>query len=289
MTTQKKVGVREGALTIDGLTLALLFFYRGVKIAPCQPKSKSFVQGFGPYLNHIETDMELQSWLLERGSNYALLTGTGGLVVVDFDNVELFNQWYEQAGNLANSFTVKTRRGYHVYYFSQDIRSWKGAGFEVMGLHKAVMGPMSSHPAGGIYEPLCKPVIREVETISDFPLLSETRPALAEPPKVRPEHLGGGVVQKIKLEWAILGLITSSPMLSERVKLKSTDKKQGRWYAGFCPFHEDRHKPSLWVDTERNLFGCRACDARGDVINFVAMLEGWTVQEAIQNMARGQL
>ena len=50
-----------------------------------------------------------------------------------------------------------------------------------------------------------------------------------------------------------------------------------------------RHKPSMWVDTERNLFGCRACDARGDVINFVAMFEGWTVQEAIQNMARGQL
>ena len=64
-------------------------------------------------------------------------------------------------------------------------------------------------------------------------------------------------------------------------------RNQGRWYAGFCPFHEDRRKPSFWLDAERDLFGCRSCDARGDVINFLARLEGWTVKDAIREMRKG--
>ena len=69
-------------------------------------------------------------------------------------------------------------------------------------------------------------------------------------------------------------------------------KRAGARFKGssiYCPFHDDKNKPSLWVDAERNLFGCRACDARGDVINFVAMLEGWTIQETIKNMVKGAI
>jgi len=243
--------------------------------------------GYGPTLKHITDDLELHSWLSERGANYALLTGTGNLVVIDFDDDAIFHQWQKEAGELANTFTVKTRRGFYVYYFCDDIRSWRGDGFEVMGKGKAVMGPMSSHPAGGKYKPLCQPGIRPMDTISDFPLLSEHRPKLAQPPRIRPKRLGGGVVQKIKREWLITDLIANKPKLSAQIRLKSSDKQQGRWYAGFCPFHDDKNKKSLWVDAERNLYGCHACGSRGDVINFLATLEGWTVQEAIRNMAKG--
>jgi len=37
---------------------------------------------------------------------------------------------------------------------------------------------------------------------------------------------------------------------------------------GLCPFHEDT-KPSLKVNTERNIFNCFACKAKGNVLDFV--------------------
>lgn len=37
---------------------------------------------------------------------------------------------------------------------------------------------------------------------------------------------------------------------------------------GLCPFHEDT-KPSLKVNTDRNIFNCFACEAKGNVLDFV--------------------
>ena len=276
---------------VDALTYALIFFGAGVEIAPCQPGSKSFVGGYGPHLKHIETDVELYNWLVERKANYALLTGTGErrkLAVLDFDDADVYRQWRNLVGEFANSFTVATSRGCHVYFWTQDTRSWRAGSVEVMGLGKAVMGPGSVHPSGLLYIPLGQPIIRDIESLADFPLLTNTRPALPEPARVRPDHLGGGTLAQVKTAWHILNVIQERPDLAGRVRLKSSDGRRGRWYAGFCPFHDDRRKPSFWVDAERDLFGCRACDARGDVINFVARLNGWKLQEAIRNMARGQ-
>lgn len=277
----------------DKLIYALIFFDQGVKEAPCKSDDKAYLSGYGPYKKHIETDEQLDHFLRETGLNYALLTGTGSrhkdyvLVVIDFDDEAIYQHWSNEVGQLAETFTVKSARGYHVYYWSKDARSWKGTGFEVMGLHKAIMGPFCTHPSGAIYTPQNRPWIRQIETLEDFPLLNDTRPELAAPPAIRPAHLGGGVVQQIKNIWSILAIIESRPELSGRVRLKSSDRGRGRWYAGFCPFHDDRRKSSLWVDAERNLFGCQACSARGDVINFLAKLEGWTLPEAIRQMAKG--
>ncbi len=267
----------------DPLTFAILFHDRGCQLAPCQPGSKHFVSGYGPHKRKIETDHELLEWI-ERGNNYALLTGAGELVVIDFDNPKTFDQWHDEAGDLAETFTVKTNRGFHVYYLSSDLRSWRGDGFEVMGKGKAIMGPGCKHPSGAIYQPLTPPKIRTIETL-DFPLLSEKPPKLPEPPRVKPEHLGGGVVKKIKNHYLILDLIQNSE-LAGRVRLKSSDHKKGRWFAGRCPFHGDK-QPSFWIDTERNLFGCRSCGKRGDVLNFFSIWQGLTIQETIKTLAGG--
>ncbi len=39
-----------------------------------------------------------------------------------------------------------------------------------------------------------------------------------------------------------------------------------------CPFHDDR-QPSLSVNLERKLFHCFACQAKGDIFDFVAKIE----------------
>jgi hypothetical protein len=265
------------------LTYSLLFFDQGVKIVPCRPKGKEFVKGFGPYKRFIETDQDLLKWI-EKDFNYALLTGTGGLVVIDFDDPGLYQDFAADAGGLANTFTVQTSRGFHVYYRSTDLRTWQGPGFEVMGKGRAVMGPFSVHPEGKEYQPINQPVIMQIKTL-DFPLLSEDRPGFSSPPQIKPERLGGGIVNRIKSENQIFDLITGDPILSNRVNLKSSDQGKGRWFTGRCPFHDD-HNPSFWVDAKRNLFGCRACGVKGDVINFVASLQSMTVKDAIRTLSR---
>ncbi len=39
-----------------------------------------------------------------------------------------------------------------------------------------------------------------------------------------------------------------------------------------CPFHDDR-RPSLSVNLDRKLFHCFACQAKGDILDFVAKIE----------------
>lgn len=52
-----------------------------------------------------------------------------------------------------------------------------------------------------------------------------------------------------------------------------------------CPFHEDR-RPSLSVSLERKLFHCFACQAKGDIIDFVARIEDASLLEAARIIIR---
>lgn len=56
-------------------------------------------------------------------------------------------------------------------------------------------------------------------------------------------------------------------------------KKAGRDYVALCPFHTEQ-TPSFHVTPEKGLFHCFGCEARGNVIQFVAMKEGIGEREA---------
>jgi DNA primase len=53
---------------------------------------------------------------------------------------------------------------------------------------------------------------------------------------------------------------------------------------GLCPFHEDT-KPSLKVNTERNIFNCFACNTSGNVLEFVTQIDGVELRQAAQTVA----
>jgi DNA primase len=69
-------------------------------------------------------------------------------------------------------------------------------------------------------------------------------------------------------------------VISEHVSLK----KKGREMVGLCPFHDD-HKPSLNVNSVKQIFKCFACGAGGDVFKFVQMRENLTFPQAIERLA----
>ena len=52
-----------------------------------------------------------------------------------------------------------------------------------------------------------------------------------------------------------------------------------------CPFHDDR-QPSLSVNLDRKLFHCFACQAKGDIFDFVARIEHISLPDAARIVAR---
>jgi len=69
-------------------------------------------------------------------------------------------------------------------------------------------------------------------------------------------------------------------VISEHVSLK----KKGREMVGLCPFHDD-HRPSMNVNTVKQIFKCFACGAGGDVFKFLQMRENLTFPQAIERLA----
>jgi len=69
-------------------------------------------------------------------------------------------------------------------------------------------------------------------------------------------------------------------VISEHISLK----KKGREMVGVCPFHDD-HRPSLNVNSVKQIFKCFACGAGGDVFKFIQMRENLTFPQAIQRLA----
>lgn len=63
-------------------------------------------------------------------------------------------------------------------------------------------------------------------------------------------------------------------------------KKAGGYYKANCPFHTEK-TPSFMVSAERQTWRCYgACGAGGDVLDFAKRQHGWTMAEAIQELAK---
>ncbi len=69
-------------------------------------------------------------------------------------------------------------------------------------------------------------------------------------------------------------------VISEHVSLV----KKGKEMVGLCPFHED-HRPSMYVNSVKQIFKCFACSAGGDVFKFVQMRENLSFPQAIERLA----
>ena len=66
-------------------------------------------------------------------------------------------------------------------------------------------------------------------------------------------------------------------VMEQHIDLRSVGRDE---WKGLCPFHDD-HRPSLGVNQAKGVFRCYACNASGNVVSFLMMMEGLTVPEAI--------
>ncbi|MGA2916527.1 MAG: DNA primase [Sedimentisphaerales bacterium] len=88
---------------------------------------------------------------------------------------------------------------------------------------------------------------------------------------MRIEH---GIINRVQQANDIVDVI------SEHINLT----RKGREMVGLCPFHDD-HKPSMYVNPDKQIFKCFACSAGGDVIKFVQMREGLSFMRAVERLA----
>lgn len=83
----------------------------------------------------------------------------------------------------------------------------------------------------------------------------------------------------------VIETIKSKADIVEVIGEYVTLKKEGHNYKGLCPFHSD-NTPSLSVKPEKGIYKCFACNASGDVVQFLQAHLGLSFPEAIETLAK---
>jgi hypothetical protein len=264
--------------TKDLYQAARVWLTRGCSLLPCQHNSKYYVSGFGPARRSI-TSIEMARRFFEHaGYNLAILLPKN-LFCLDFDDWELFCTWSDALpAELQTTYQETTPRGAHIVYRG-DIPPGIElvAGVEVK--RACLVAP--SVVSGRRYVDLG---YTNILAIADYKclissLLSEDKqPETSASSKPVTITGSGDLVDRIKRAFPITELI------SQYTEIKPSGAGEKRWFVGLCPFHQD-HRPSMWVDAERGLWGCHACGITGDAINFYGRQHHLTLQGAIRDLA----
>jgi hypothetical protein len=275
---------RAGELLLE----AFVWHDEGVSVVPAQPRSKAVRIPWRRFEITPPSIDTLKYWFSSGVMNIAVVCGSGGLLVLDFDQADQYEAWKVKAGDLADTYTEKSARGFHLFYKVDDPQTRRFIECEALGLgHLCLVSP-SIHPTGAIYfsPDKCAP-LRKVRTSQLFSLLSEPpKPEVKKDPaelsKAKSESTSSDPIGKIK---AALPLLSYVNQLTE---LKPSGGN-GRWYLGHCPFHEDQ-EPSFYVDSKREIWRCYSPSCKGhkggDVLNLYALRNNITVYEAIKRLAR---
>jgi hypothetical protein len=286
---------------------ALRWLDAGRLLVPLQPGSKRIVRGYGPVVRVVTDLEETKYWWELRRANIGLVTGYG-ISVLDFDDVVSWRGFCSQFPGVAGSFTVRTKRGAHVYLAGQVTVAVPGAEVKYNG---GIVVTCVSVVAGHTYRPVNSDA-KILQAPADLSLPSESpaahraasltqlrtatlndrispqatwltsaqlKPTMGTPaPIVKPDvaRAGGDTVSRIK---------QALPLLDYAETLTKLTTRDGHFYHGLCPVH-DETRPSFYVDVQRGLFGCYGCGKRGDVINLFAQVNHVRLAEAISRLAR---
>lgn len=250
------------------------FFY----LLPVQPDTKKTVTGFGVHLDKVRTTDGALRWFNgNRGINLAVV-GWPGSIILDFDNPGLYETWRKACPQEARTYTERTPRGgAHVFLLAVGSVP-RGLAFrdgvelkDTVLVYPSVVGGKSYTKGQGD--------ILEADPVRVFSPLSKPghqTPRLLQSIQTQKSHKRGE---------SILSVIKSSIPLDVILQESAPDLvlSGNRWLSGRCPFHDD-DKPSFWIDSHRNLWGCHGCGLHGDVVNLYAQFKNLTVNQAIEDL-----
>lgn len=97
-----------------------------------------------------------------------------------------------------------------------------------------------------------------------------------------------GSMTKLKSEsvdYSLAEEVRRRVSIVEVIRERLTLVPEERDHVGRCPFHRDEGA-SFHVSAERGFFYCFRCQASGNVISFLQLLDGVTFHEAVRRLAR---
>lgn len=275
---------------------ALAWTNEGVAVIPIAFRDKRpVIPAWREFQDRLPTRDELRRWFQTRLRNLAVITGWGGLAVLDFDNIELYNLWYAWATAGRNparhTYQVQTRRGRHVYLrIDEPVQSGKVGAIDVKAGGGYVLAPPSIHPSGHHYTVINDaPIVRLAQLSEALPLMptAETEPVAAvslargEPhadpftaalhPLLPPDELIGAILA----QHSVLELFPTA------------HRKGGRFWAA-CPLHNDSN-PSVSIDLDGRRARCWAgcTDGHGwDYLDWYCALHACDLSVAIRRHER---
>lgn len=287
---------------MNTLEIAQDWINKGYSIIPITYRSKrpafdalratgSIIDGdisWSMYKERQATAHELKVWFNGPKRNLAIVSGYNGLVVLDFDTIELYAAWVawsESAGSIAaacqtSTYRVYSARGVHVYLtVDEDVESFQLPGIDIKSKWGYVLAPPSIHPSGHQYRGVGEGIVH-CERLSDvFPLV-KPEPAVIEP-----------ITESIVDPWeaAANAVVCGGQGAIERIhsRLSVADmlgiNLNGRKSVlVHCPLHNDKN-PSMLVYADSHCCCLAGCNEgrQMDIIDLYAALHRITNREAI--------
>jgi hypothetical protein len=268
------------------IKVAAWWIDQGFDVAPAQPNTKRFLDGFGPHLQHFTIEKDASEFFEPRSClNIVAITRENNFIL-DFDSPELYTLW---AGNTPQSkigtYSESTPRGgHHLFYRGEPPKGLKlKIGVE---LKRAVVVAPSKVDERIYTRGAGEIVTGDVEAI--FQELSEPGTPTAHLLNTMsyskpnpPFHLSKTII-KIKEQFSVIVILQE--FYPERIKDLAG---RGRYVSMRCPFHKGGNEinPSFWIDVQTNMWGCHTCGISGDAINLFAKIKGLSNSQAIKELA----
>ena len=148
--------VANDPLAVDVLSAALRYHSLGWSIIPVVAGTKKpALKSWKPYQTNRADEQQIRDWFDKRADLGPAVVGgavSGGLACRDFDTKAAYHAWAAQNPELAKTLpTVKSGRGYHVYFLSDLDHTEKVHDGELRGRGAIVLLPPSKHPSGVQY------------------------------------------------------------------------------------------------------------------------------------------
>lgn len=278
----------------------------GFAVIPVPEREKRTNVAWKQWQTNIPSDDQLQTWFTQEG-NLAIVTGHQGLTVVDFDDMQVYDNWraFGEKNPFAQlvqrlTYRVETGKGVHVYVRlpeatkSRPLAKPDGTrwGIDIKSRGGYVMAPPSIHFSGRQYRAVNPgAMIMSISALSDIlppdMLIQDDFQPRAVPARkqatrdiwdqvMNPVSMGQDTVKRIKDKYRLEDLLP---------EMQTTGSHH---YLTCCPLHDD-HNPSMWVDTDQQICGCYAgCTGKPlDVINLYQRVHDLSNSEAIRELARG--
>jgi len=208
---------------------------------------------------------QIKGWVAQ-GNNYGILCGVAGLIVIDADNPKLM-KFMEEECNLPKTFTVKTGKGMHYYYFCPEMKkkivltTTERFG-EIQCWGTQVVGPDSLHPSGVYYT-----VVQDlpIKIISLEEVLFELRDFIP-PKKIEWEEVKGSNKNKEELSQADINNI----QITDVIRLNKSRRLANGEIIGENPWHGCTGQGNFSINPNKNVAHCFRCDKGMNVAQVIA-------------------